>query len=242
MTARVVRFADGSDLAQYVARRLLERLLELQSRQADVNVCLTGGRIANQVYETFAALPECKDLDASNLSFWWSDERFVPTDSAERNSLQTFALLARTLTLSPSNVHVMPASDGKADADEAAFAYAQDLGDTVFDLNLLGVGADGHVASIFPNHPSNEPTTLMAIGVADSPKAPSERISLTIAALNRSRAIWLIAKGSEKSDAVARSVAGDSALPASRVAGLDETIWFVDEAAASGLPYFECDL
>ena len=242
MTSRVVRFVNDRDLAEHVARRFVTRVHELQADGAHVNICLTGGRIANQVYEAVAALPGWSQLDASRLSIWWSDERFVPTDSPERNSLQILVLLARTLALTPSNVHVMPASDGKADADESAYAYATELGETIFDINLLGVGADGHVASIFPSHPSNDPTTLMAIGVTDSPKPPAERISLSMAALKRSRAIWLIAKGAEKADAVARSVAGDETLPASHAIGLDETIWFVDEKAAAQLPYFECDL
>lgn len=242
MTSRVVRFANDRELSDHVAWRFVTRVQQLQAEGRHVNICLTGGRIANQVYDAIASLPEWGQLDASRLSIWWSDERFVPTDSTERNSLQTLVLLARTLTLAPSNVHVMPASDGKADADESAFAYANELGDTVFDINLLGVGADGHVASIFPNHPSSDPTTLMVIGVTESPKPPAERISLSLAALRRSHAVWLIAKGAEKVDAVARGVAGDQALPASRAVGLEETIWFVDEAAAAGLPYYECDL
>jgi 6-phosphogluconolactonase len=99
-------------------------------------------------------------------------------------------------------VHVMPAADGGVDLDGAAEAYARELGDTSFDVCLLSLGPDGHVASLFPEHPSSQ-AEGRAIAVRNSPKPPPERISLTLEVVNASTEVWLAATGSEKADAVA---------------------------------------
>lgn len=240
MTSRVVRFHTPEELAEGAAQQLLARLVEVQQAQGEVNLCLTGGRVANTMYTSLASLAEGSDLDPRQLSLWWGDERFVGLTDPDRNALQSLSLLARTLHLSPSQTHPMPGSDGKADPDEAAFSYARELGDTVFDVCLLGMGEDGHVASIFPDHPSMDPTTATVIGVTDSPKPPSERVSLTLNALNRSTAIWMLVTGEAKAEAVAKALAGDWFLPAARVRGTVETLWFLDAEAASLLPRFNC--
>ena len=129
---------------------------------------------------------------------------------------------------------VMGVDDGTVDADASAATYAKELGDTVFDLCLLGMGPDGHVASIFPDHPSFErDTSFKVIGVTDSPKPPPERISLTIPVINQSAEVWLIVSGAEKADAAARAIDGDENLPAGAVHGRLRTVWFLDEDAAA---------
>ena len=242
MTARVLRFPSDEALVEEAASMLLNHLVQRQEHQAQVHLCLTGGRIANRVYAAFADLAKEREFDAGTLHLWWGDERFVGTTDPDRNALQSLALLARSLQLKSAQIHPMPASDGNADPDESAFAYAQELGDTIFDLCLLGMGPDGHVASIFPNHPSNEPTTLSVIGVTEAPKPPAERISLTLATINRARSVWLWVNGEEKADAVARALAGDDRVPAAHVAGIESTIWFLDEGAAALLPRHRCEL
>jgi 6-phosphogluconolactonase len=134
----------------------------------------------------------------------------------------------------------MSAADGVTDNEASALTYAKELGDTVFDICLLGMGEDGHVASIFPDHPSFEETTHTVIGVSDSPKPPASRISMTVPTLSRSREVWFLVSGANKADAVARSWAGDPTLPAGVVRGRERTVWFVDRAAGSGIPYHEC--
>ena len=115
------------------------------------------------------------------------------------------------------------------------------MGDTVFDICLLGMGVDGHVASIFPAHPSAEETAHTVVAVNDSPKPPSNRISITLPTINQSSEVWFLVTGDEKADAVERSVAGDPAVPAGVARGRSQTHWFLDEAAAARLPYHRCD-
>ena len=239
-TGQVVRHRDPAELATQTARRLLGTLIELQSDGGIPQLCLAGGRSAMAVYAEFAGLVPGSALDASRLELWWSDERFLPADDPQRNAGPVLALLARSFSVDPARTHSMPGADGTVDADASAATYAKELGDTVFDLCLLGMGPDGHVASIFPRHPSSEPTSQPVIGVSEAPKPPPERISLTIERMNTSAQLWLLVSGADKADAVARALDGDPDLPAAQVAGRERTIWFLDETAAARLPYFEC--
>jgi 6-phosphogluconolactonase len=239
---QVVRHQDAEDLADLGASRLLSSLIDLQAGGRVAQVCLTGGRIAMALYARLGELVAGSALDPSRLELWWGDERFLPTEDPERNAGPTLALLARRFQLDPARTHPMPSADGVIDAAASAATYAKELGDTRFDLCLLGLGPDGHVASIFPNHPSGDPTTQAVIGVSEAPKPPPERISLTIPTINESGEVWFLVSGTEKSNALVRSLAGDTSLPAGRVAGRERTLWLVDRNAASELPYFDCTL
>lgn len=238
----VIRYRDAEELANRAAHRLLRALIAFQAEEQVAQLCLTGGRIAQRIYARLAELVADSELDPERLELWWGDERFLPTDDPERNAGPTLATLAGRFPLAPYRTHPMPAADGLIDAGAGAVTYAKELGDTRFDLVLLGMGEDGHVASIFPGHPSGEPTTQTVIGVSDSPKPPSERISLTVNALGRSGQVWFLVSGAEKAASLRRALAGDQLLPAARVHGEDATIWLVDDAAASELPYFECSV
>lgn len=243
MYRRIVRLTDADDVADVVARRLLSRVVELQDKHGAVHICLTGGRTANKMYERFADLVPGSELDASKLRLWWGDERFIPATDAGRNSLQAVSRLARTVRINSADIHMMPAQDGRADSHQCAAEYETELGDTVFDITLLGIGPDGHVGSIFPDHPSFDTTARNVVGVTEAPKPPSERISLTIPAMNRSDEIWVITTGSDKADAVARALAGDESLPASHLEAREAIYWFLDAAASSGLPApYDCSL
>ena len=237
---QVVQHRDADDLADRGAVRLLAKLIELQSDGGVAQLCLTGGRIASSLYARLGELVAGSTLDPTRLELWWGDERFVPTDDPERNAGPTLALLARHFTLDSGRTHPMPSADGVIDAGASAATYAKELGETRFDLCLLGMGPDGHVASIFPQHISSEITTQSVIGVSDAPKPPAERISLTIQALNNSEEVWFLVSGSEKASALTRALAGDTELPAGRVSGQGRTLWLVDQASAAELPYFDC--
>lgn len=236
MYTRVVRLDDADEVSRVVAARLLARMIELQRSQDTVHVCLTGGNAANAMYGELARIAEGSELDATRLELWWGDERFVPASDPQRNSQQAISRLARTVSIKAADTHMMAAKDGRKDSHESAAEYEAELGDTSFDILLLGIGEDGHVASIFPDHPSFEPTSRAVIGVEDSPKEPSERISLTIPTLNRADEMWLIATGEAKADAVQRSLAGDTSVPGAHVRGRVATYWFLDAGAASELP------
>lgn len=230
----VVGSAD--QVAETLARRLVQRLAQIQRAGRVPQVALTGGRIATQAYQRLAAEGPASGVDWTRVELWWGDERFVPADDADRNAKQALDLLNATLPLEPERVHPMPASDSGAGLDAAALAYQRELGDTVFDVCLLGVGPDGHVASLFPDHPSST-TPGAVIPVRSSPKPPPERISLTREVINRSREVWLVVSGADKADAVRQALAGDGdPVPAGSVAGTDRTLWLLDRDAASRLP------
>ena len=236
MFTRVVRLESAQQVANVVARRFMQKTTELLGSREEVHVCLTGGGTADLVYERFADLSAETKLDLGRLHLWWGDERFVAATDPDRNSLQAISRLGRTLPIQSARIHMMAARDGRADPHDSASEYAAELGKTRFDLTFLGMGPDGHVASIFPGHPSFESTSRSVIGVTDSPKPPSERISLTIPTLNRSEEIWFIVTGTGKADALLRALGGDKTLPASHAHGQQATYWFIDDAAASKLP------
>jgi len=234
------RFGTADELADAAARALVARIVELQAGGRVGQLCLTGGRIANRVYARLGRLVEGSPLDPGRLELWWGDERFVPTDDPERNAGQTLALLAGQFPLDPARTHPMPSADGVADNAASAATYAKELGDTRFDVCLLGLGEDGHVASIFPDHPSFEPSTHTVIGVNDAPKLPGTRISVTMETIRNSSEVWFLVSGPEKAAALAAAMAGDPTLPAGVARGRDKTVWFADVAAASRLDIYDC--
>lgn len=231
--SEVVVCPDGDAVAKAVARKLRLRIAQMQEDPERVpQVCLTGGRIANRVYERLANDQDDTTVDWARVEFWWGDERFVPTGDPHRHAGQTLAILAATIQMDPARVHPMPAAEGAtADIAQAAVQYASELGDTTFDICLLGIGVDGHVASIFPRH-SSSGRGGRVIGVQDSPKPPSARLTVTMPVITASEEVWFIASGEEKADAVARALAGEPGLPASVACGTSRTVWCIDEDAA----------
>jgi 6-phosphogluconolactonase len=234
-TPEVVRLGDADEVAATLASRLLSRLAELQAGGAVPQVCLTGGRIATRAYARLAQDGAGPAVDWSRVELWWGDERFVPADDDERNAKPALERL-RPLGLSTGRVHEMPASDGGADLDAAAAAYAGELGATAFDICLLGLGPDGHVASLFPDHPSSTAVGDV-IAVRNSPKPPPDRISLTLAVINRSREVWFVVSGEDKAEGTAKALTGSGPVPVpgARAHGTEATVWLVDAAAASRL-------
>lgn len=243
MNDQVLRFSGVPALVDTAARRLVATIAEWQKDpERVVQLCLTGGRVAQQLYEGFGARMEGSEIDPGRLELWWTDERFVPTDDPARHAGPTLAQLAGRFALDPARTHPMPAADGVADADAAAATYAKELGDVRFDICLLSIGPEGHVAGIFPGHPSFDATNQSVIGLTGSPKGEDDRISLTVPALNRSREVWFLVNGPDKARAAAQAMAGDDQIPAGLVRGEEDTRWFIDREAASELPWYRCSL
>ena len=133
----------------------------------------------------------------------------------------------------------MPSTEAAATPAEGAAAYADDLrqhGAGEFEVVMLGIGPDGHIASVFPGQPTVDDDGI-AVGVTGSPNPPPVRISLTFAALRRARSVWFLVSGDEKAPAVASALGGADRhdIPAAGVVGREETIWFLDRASASDL-------
>jgi 6-phosphogluconolactonase len=129
----------------------------------------------------------------------------------------------------------MPASDGPDgdDASAAAEAYARELGDRPhFDVLMLGVGEDGHVASLFPGHPVLTETGT-AVATFNSPKPPPTRITLTMPTIQSADEVWLVAAGPDKTKSVGAALNGDKSLPAAHATGTSRTLWLLDRQAAA---------
>ena len=237
---RVEVHGDAATLASTVAGELLTRLASAQQAGRAPQVVLTGGSIADAVHREVARLGPGSGVDWSRVVVWWGDERFVDAGSPDRNAGRARAAFLDSVGVDPSHVHEMPSTGAARSVEEAADAYARvfrEHGDGEFDVVMLGVGPDGHVASLFPGHPALDVDDRIAVAVTDSPKPPPERISLTLASLNRTRAAWFLVSGEEKAGAVASALGGADlhTTPAAGVSGQDETVWFLDRAAASRL-------
>jgi 6-phosphogluconolactonase len=229
---------DAGTLATSVAGELLGRLAAAQEAGHTPHIVLTGGSIADRVHREIARLSPGSEVDWSRVVVWWGDERFVGPDSPDRNAGQARAAFLDALGV--QHVHEMPSTEAAATVDDAAAAYDEELrdfGTDQFEVVMLGVGPDGHVASLFPGHPALDVDDRSAVGVTGSPKPPPERVSLTFAALRRARSLWFLVSGAEKAGAVA-SALGDADphdTPAAGVTGREETVWFLDRASAADL-------
>jgi 6-phosphogluconolactonase len=241
VTTPEVRRHDHADLlVGDVASALLDRIESAQARGEVPHIGLTGGSIADAPHRELARRAVDSSVDWSRVVFWWGDERFVPADSPDRNARQAREALLDHVAVDPAKVHEVPASDQVATAEDAAEAYSADLrsnGAGYFEVLMLGIGPDGHCASLFPGHPALEARDAIAVAVHDSPKPPPDRVTLTFEAMERCRAVWFIASGEGKADAVARALAPDGSTtetPARGVRG-EETVWWLDAPAASRL-------
>ncbi|MCW2795386.1 6-phosphogluconolactonase [Nocardioides sp.] len=244
---RIEVHEDASDLATAAAGELLMRLVDGQSEGGVPHIGLTGGGIAESVHREIARLAPLSEVDWNRVVVWWGDERFVAPDSPDRNALDARASFLSVVGIPEQNIHEMPSTATAESAEAGATAYGDDLraqGVGQFEVLMLGMGPDGHVASLFPGHAALDVSDQIAVAVLDSPKPPPERISLTFAALNHSKSVWFLVSGEAKADAVARALAGTGEggvaaevhdVPAVGVTGHDETIWFLDRASASHL-------
>lgn len=230
---------DPASLARTVGEQLVARLVAIQVEGRIPSIVLTGGTIAGEIYRVVADL-DTDAVDWMQVDFWWGDERYVPADSSDRNDREVELDLLDVVGVDPARVHAMPAADEiHPDVADAAASYAELVrthgGE--FDLVLLGVGPDGHVASLFPGFPQLDVRNDIAVAVTDSPKPPPERITLTFPALNRTREVWFLVSGSEKADAVHRALADTGTAHETPARGItcDNATWWLDQAAASAL-------
>jgi 6-phosphogluconolactonase len=245
----VVIHRDATVLAAAVAARLVTTLVDAQTARGRAHLVLTGGGIGTAVLAGLAAAPARDAIDWTRLQVWWGDERFLPAGHPDRNETGARRALLDHVRLDPAAVHPMPAAGG-ADGDDveaAAARYSAALGAAArpedhahvptFDVLLLGVGEDGHVASLFPGMPAlfdDRPV----VGVRGAPKPPPTRLTLTFGSIRAAREVWLVAAGPAKaaSVALALSGAGEVEMPAAGAAGRQRTLWLLDDAAASRLP------
>lgn len=236
---------DAGAVAAATADRLVARVVEAQADGGIASLVLTGGGVGIGTLRALAEEDRRTAVDWQRVELWWGDERFLPTGDQDRNDTQARAALLDHVDLDWSKVHPMAGPDGPDgdDPERAAARYAGELlaaghGEVPeFDVLMLGVGPEGHVASIFPESPAAYDEGVVC-AVRDCPKPPPTRLSMTFATLNRAQEVWFLTAGAEKAEAVGRALAGaePDELPAAGVRGRLGTWWMVDEAAASQLP------
>lgn len=219
-------YADIDELAEEVTDQILLAIENGLLADGTFHLVLTGGtlgvQISNALVAVFNAAPEMY----KGLHIWWSDERFVELESSERNA----APFHGTLTNSNITVHESLAPDSPATIEDAVADYADALKGVTINLNILGVGPDGHVASLFPGVADlDDRRDIFAI--TDSPKPPAARISFTMKFINEAQEVWIVAAGENKAEAVAKIIEGDLSIPASYVSAKARTRLIVDQAA-----------
>jgi len=227
-------------LADAAAARLVVAIVDAQSARGVAQISMTGGSMGSQIISSLCAVPARDAVDWSQVHVWWGDERWLPAGDPDRNDTQNDQAGLATLGLTPEHVHRVAGPDTSESAEASAALYEQALrehGGGMFDVMVLGVGPDGHVASLFPHHPAAASTAGIAIAVHDSPKPPPTRVSLTRECLERSREVWFLVSGADKADAVLRGTTGApfETTPAAHVHGIERTLWLVDDAAAGDL-------
>lgn len=240
---------DAGLLARAVAARLVVGLVDAQAGRDTASVVLTGGGIGTASLAELCAAPARDAVDWGRLDVWWGDERFLPAGDPERNETAARSALLDSVDVDPARVRPMPASDGPDgnDPEAAAERYAgllasaarpEDHGPVpAFDVLLLGIGPDGHVASVFPESPAGYETRPV-VAVHGAPKPPPTRLTLTLPAINAAREVWVVAAGEDKASAVRLALAGAGPVqvPAAGVRGRARTLWLLDRAAARQLP------
>jgi 6-phosphogluconolactonase len=240
----VLVHADRNALAGSVAARFLTKMIDLLEDQDAAHVVLTGGSVGIEVLAAIAAHPGRDQIDWSRVHMWWGDERWVPKGHADRNEQQAREALLDHIAIPPANVHPFPASEEGLDLESAAIRYHEDLiaaggGEfPTFSITFLGVGPDGHIASLFPEREGPRVARVGVIAVHDSPKPPPERLTLTLPLINTSERIWLVLAGADKAAALGLALAGAAVadVPVGGVLGTKRTVFFIDHEASSEVP------
>ena len=232
--ARVEVAKDPEALARRGAQWITDLAVGSRDRFA---ICLSGGSTPRRLYQLLAERPFCDVLPWDRIHWFWGDERFVPWDHPESNyGMVHTAMLARA-PVPAQNIHGIVTTGTPEDAARAYEGVLQsDYGSVsldpdrpLFDLQILGLGPDGHTASLIPGTSALDERGRWTAAVIGA--RPEPRITLTYPAIERSRHTAFLVAGEDKREILARASAGDKALPAARVSPVGELIWFVDRAA-----------
>ncbi len=219
-------YADQPELLQEVTTQVIE-VVETGLRINGIfHLALTGGTLGSDLTRALVAHWNANPDMYPGLHIWWSDERFVERSSSEQNSTPTL----NTVTNQNVVIHTLRASDEVANIEVAVDDYLAQLGENFMDLTILGLGPDGHVASLFPGA-AHIDRLEKVIAITDSPKPPAIRATFTMSMINTSTLIWIIAAGASKAEAVTKIIEGDLSIPASYVRAADHTRLIVDTDA-----------
>lgn len=235
-------YPDHDTLAAAIGARLITAIADAQNARGTAHVSLTGGRGGTSALAAVLASPACGAIDWGNVDFWWSDERFLPEGDPERNETGAREALLDHINALPEKIHYMPRTGERYgdDVDAAASGYAAELaqafngGPVMFDVSLLGIGEDAHIASLFPGR-DEQFAEATCVSVRDSPKPPPTRCTFNMATIQASREVWLIASGAGKADAIKLATSGLPAkdAPAGAARGVNRSLVLCDKDAAA---------
>jgi 6-phosphogluconolactonase len=243
---RVLVHPDKASLAGSVAARFLTKMIDVIEDRGEATVVLTGGTMGIAILAAIRDSPARDSLDWKRVNIWWGDERWLTRDDAERNEKQARDALLDHVAIDEARVHPFPAAGEDIELDDAAGIYAAELAANAadgaelpaFDVTFLGMGSDGHIASLFPNRGGIREENLTVISVRNAPKPPPERLSLTLPVINSSQRVWLVVAGADKASALGLTLADVSVheVPSSGAQGRKRTLFFVDNEAAAEVP------
>jgi len=233
---KLVTAEDASALARLAAERLLAWATEIDG---PVRIALSGGSTPRDTYRQLAGPAFLGRFPWPRVHWFWSDERFVPPDHAESNFRMAREAMLATAPVPPANIHPIPTVG--MTADDAAATYDAELrrtygsarlepGRPLFDVCMLGVGEDGHTASLIPGEPVLDEQRRWVAAVAHG--RPETRITLTYPAINASRHIVFLVSGQGKAAILRQILAGGSTLPAARLSPSGDLVFLADRAAA----------
>ncbi|GER82047.1 6-phosphogluconolactonase [Thermogemmatispora aurantia] len=243
MQQRIAIYPDSESLSQEAARLVIRLAQEAIVTHGRFTLALAGGSTPRKLYSLLASDPYRGQIDWTRVDIFWSDERCVPPDHPESNYRMAYEVMLSKLPIPAANIHRMPAE--QADRQAAAESYAAELrrvfgtaGVPVFDLIQLGMGPEGHTASLFPHQAALHERERLVLAVS-VPKPPPERLTFTPPILQAARHILFLVTGSDKAEAV-RAVLEDQGSPDDYPARLvhaaaGEVAWLLDTAAAAAL-------
>jgi 6-phosphogluconolactonase len=227
--------ADTPSVAERVARWLVE---QLNTNSDKVSLCLSGGKTPKLLYEFLAKSEFANSIPWTKVHLFWGDERFVAKSDQLSNFKMVKTALLDHISIPEANIHAVPTELGNSDL--SAVAYEKDLQNYyggkalvpkrfLFDVVLLGIGGDGHTASLFPgNEVLNEKTAWVK---AVKGAKPEDRITLTLPVLNSSKSVAFLVTGADKSAVMKEILGGKSTLPAGLIRPEGNLFWFLDQAA-----------
>lgn len=217
-------FETTAGLERAALQFIIDAARQAISERGAFHIVLTGGRTPRKLYE----LVSSADTDWSQWHVYYGDERCLPQNDAERNSQMAESAWLKHVPIPDTQVHSIPAEQG---AEDAAALYRQTLaGVGMFDVVLLGLGEDGHVASLFPGHnPGSDTDSPDVLAVHDAPKPPPDRVSLSAIRLSNTRQLLFLVTGQAKREAVEAWRNGDP-IPASIIAPANGVDVYVEAA------------
>jgi 6-phosphogluconolactonase len=232
-------FATDDALAQAAASAWVDEVAQAECAGKTFTVALSGGRIARKFYSGIVTQASRQDLRLIHTHFFWADERCVPPDDAESNFALARECLFTPLGTASGNIHRVlgeESPDFAATEAEAEISRIADLsadGLPMLDLVILGLGEDGHVASLFPGAPQIVTDSRHSyLPISGSPKPPANRVTLSYAALATARRVWVLASGSGKAAALQRSLNSTDGTPLARVINSRKETWLFSDLPA----------